>query len=154
MLLKLIKNHLHFQHNHCRRQSIIWFFHLVLAYLTLVSGGCVRENLPQGYTLVSPSSAKAYKFIKEEETGAHHAHCLCREDKASLAMPKTADELNEIMSLNREWMIIRGREMSSTEFPIPSCREVLSYLVWEFPCPAWAVASCSSGPQAGVYECL
>ena len=22
-------------------------------------------------------------------------------------------------------------------------------LFWEFPCPAWAVVSCSSGPQAG-----
>ena len=28
---------------------------------------------------------------------------------------------------------------------IPSCRE---FSDWEFPCPVWAVASCSSGPQA------
>ena len=27
---------------------------------------------------------------------------------------------------------------------------IYSYILfWEFPCPAWAVASCSSGPQAG-----
>ena len=36
-----------------------------------------------------------------------------------------------------------------TEFPIPSCREVFWKSFREFPCPAWAVASCSSGPQAG-----
>ena len=37
----------------------------------------------------------------------------------------------------------------STEFPISSCREVFQIIFREFPCPAWAVASCSSGPQAG-----
>ena len=37
----------------------------------------------------------------------------------------------------------------STEFPIPSFVRFRRVLFWEFPCPAWAVASCSSGPQAG-----
>ena len=36
-----------------------------------------------------------------------------------------------------------------TEFPIPSCREVFWKSFREFPCPAWAVACCSSGPQGG-----
>ena len=36
-----------------------------------------------------------------------------------------------------------------TEFPIPSFVRFHQVLFWEFPCPAWAVASCSSGPQAG-----
>ena len=37
----------------------------------------------------------------------------------------------------------------STEFPIPSFVRFRHVLFWEFPCPAWAVASCRSGPQAG-----
>ena len=37
----------------------------------------------------------------------------------------------------------------STEFSIPSCVRFCHVLFWELPCPAWAVASCSSGPQAG-----
>ena len=37
----------------------------------------------------------------------------------------------------------------TTEFPFPSCREVRRIIFREFPCPAWALASCSSGPQAG-----
>ena len=36
----------------------------------------------------------------------------------------------------------------STEFPIPSLVRFHHVLFLEFPCPAWAVASCSSGPQA------
>ena len=41
-------------------------------------------------------------------------------------------------------------DTSSTEFPIPSCVRFRHVLFWEFPCPAWAVASsCSSSPQAG-----
>ena len=35
-----------------------------------------------------------------------------------------------------------------TEFPVLSCREVFRIIFREFPCPAWAVASCRSGPQA------
>ena len=35
-----------------------------------------------------------------------------------------------------------------TEFPIPSCREVVRIMFREFPCPAWAVVSCSSGPTS------
>ena len=37
----------------------------------------------------------------------------------------------------------------NTEFPIPSCREVFRKSFRKFPCTAWAVASCSTGPQAG-----
>ena len=36
-----------------------------------------------------------------------------------------------------------------TEFPIPSFVRFHLVLSWEFPSPAWAVASCISGPQAG-----
>ena len=36
-----------------------------------------------------------------------------------------------------------------TEFPIPSFVRFRNVLFWEFPWSAWAVASCSSGPQAG-----
>ena len=36
-----------------------------------------------------------------------------------------------------------------TEFPIPSFVRFHHVLFWEFPCLAWAVASCRSGPQAG-----
>ena len=39
--------------------------------------------------------------------------------------------------------------IQSTEFPIPSFVIFRHVLFWEFPCRAWAVASCSSGPQAG-----
>ena len=35
-----------------------------------------------------------------------------------------------------------------TEFPIPSFMRFRHVLFWEFLCPAWAVASCSSDPQA------
>ena len=38
---------------------------------------------------------------------------------------------------------------STTEFPIPLLVIFRHVLFWEFPCPAWVVASCSSGPQAG-----
>ena len=38
---------------------------------------------------------------------------------------------------------------TSTEFPIPLFMIFRYVLFWEFPCPAWAVASFSSGPQAG-----
>ena len=37
----------------------------------------------------------------------------------------------------------------STEFPIPSFVIFRHVLFWKFPWPAWAVASCRSGPQAG-----
>ena len=40
-------------------------------------------------------------------------------------------------------------EYLCTEFPIPLFLRFRHVLFWEFPCPAWAVASCSSGPQAG-----
>ena len=36
-----------------------------------------------------------------------------------------------------------------TEFPIPLFVRFCHVLFWEFPCPAWAVASCRSGQQAG-----
>ena len=36
-----------------------------------------------------------------------------------------------------------------TEFPIQSPVRFCHVLFWEFPCPAWAVASCRIGPQAG-----
>ena len=36
-----------------------------------------------------------------------------------------------------------------TEFPIPSFVTFRHVLFWAFPCPAWAVASCSSSPHAG-----
>ena len=35
------------------------------------------------------------------------------------------------------------------EFPIPSLVRFRHVLFWEFPCPAWAVASYRSGTQAG-----
>ena len=34
-------------------------------------------------------------------------------------------------------------------FPSHHAERFSHVLFWEFPCPAWAVASCSSGPQAG-----
>ena len=37
----------------------------------------------------------------------------------------------------------------TTEFTIPSFMRFHHVLFWEFPCPAWAVASCRSGHQAG-----
>ena len=37
----------------------------------------------------------------------------------------------------------------TTEFPIPLFLRFRHVLFCEFPCPAWAVASCRSGPQAG-----
>ena len=40
-------------------------------------------------------------------------------------------------------------DMQCTEFPIPSFVGFCHILIWEFPCPGWAEASCSSGPQAG-----
>ena len=36
-----------------------------------------------------------------------------------------------------------------TDFPIPLFARFRHVLFWKFPCPAWAVASCRSGPQAG-----
>ena len=36
-----------------------------------------------------------------------------------------------------------------SEFPIPLFVRFRHVLFWEFPCPAWAVASCSGGPHAG-----
>ena len=39
------------------------------------------------------------------------------------------------------------RKGGTIEFSIPSCREVFRIIFREFPCPAWAGASCSSGPQ-------
>ena len=41
------------------------------------------------------------------------------------------------------------KKSSFTEFPIPSFVRFRHVLFWEFPWPAWAVASCRSGPQAG-----
>ena len=38
---------------------------------------------------------------------------------------------------------------STTEFPIPLFLRFRHVLFGEFPCPAWAVASCRGGPQAG-----
>ena len=35
------------------------------------------------------------------------------------------------------------------EFSIPSFVRFCHALFWEFPCPAWTVDSCSSGPQSG-----
>ena len=39
--------------------------------------------------------------------------------------------------------------MAFTEFPIPAFMRFHHVLFLEFPSPAWAVASCSSGRQAG-----
>ena len=39
--------------------------------------------------------------------------------------------------------------LSYSEFPIPLFVGFCHVLFWEFSGPAWAVASCSSGPQAG-----
>ena len=35
-----------------------------------------------------------------------------------------------------------------TSFPSHHAERFCHVLFWEFPCPAWAVASCSSGPLA------
>ena len=43
-------------------------------------------------------------------------------------------------------MVCKGQCKDTTPCPIPSCGEVVQIIFWEFPCPAWAVASCSSGP--------
>ena len=43
----------------------------------------------------------------------------------------------------------RGQRKQTTEFTIPSCGEVVRIILREFPGPAWAVASCSTDPQAG-----
>ena len=75
---------------------------LFLSPLTKVAGGCVKENLPLGYTQVTSSSTKAYRVIRDQKVDAHSAQYLCRKDGASIAMPKTAAELNEIKSLNSE----------------------------------------------------
>ena len=45
-------------------------------------------------------------------------------------------------------LVSQSVNVLSTEFSIPSCREGFRIIFWEFPSPAWAVASCSSGPQA------
>ena len=48
-----------------------------------------------------------------------------------------------------EELHFRVSEETYTEFPIPSLVRFCHVLFWELHCPAWAVDSCNSSPQAG-----
>ena len=65
-------------------------------------------------------------------------HCLYLAVKTERLWEHTGKEAHE-----------KRDSYSTTEFPIPLCVRFCYVLFWALPCPAWAVASCSSGPQAG-----
>ena len=58
-------------------------------------------------------------------------------------------ELVEQLVLDGAAVVGAEETLVCTEFPIPSFVRFRHVLFWEFPCPPWAVASCSSGLQAG-----
>ena len=59
--------------------------------------------------------------------------------------------LNVLTTVTSHLMILVGVKKNPLlqSFPSHHAERFRHVLFWEFPGPAWAVASCSSGPQAG-----
>ena len=78
-------------------------------------------------------------------------HCVgggrCR--RGSGDHDRTGVRRGWILGWDRHLLLISLPLIYSTEFPIPLFMRFRHVLFWEFPCPAWAVARCSSGPLAG-----
>ena len=67
-------------------------------------------EMPNGYTLASSNSRKAYKKITEKVNHTE-AQTACKADKAWLAMPKSSDDMADInqicMTQNKTLVILK-----------------------------------------------